>query len=174
MEQEYPPMHTTRCRIEQDDIFDLQKMVARENFRRPRGYIVIIVALMLIMSLAQASGIDRWYLYVVPSFIIVLLINPLIWRKNAKKEFNRLKDLGQLESEISFYDTYFAASAANGWQKTEYKQLNKICVSDKSLFLMLSPNTAYIVHKESLTDEMIEFLTAVQTASSTKNTAKRR
>lgn len=171
-EQEYPSKHTARCRIEQNDILDFQKLITKESFRHPKAYLMPIAGLLFCMSVLSYSGLAMWYLYIIPYFIAFPIGVPLIWRKNAKKAFNRIKEMGQLEYEISFYDTYFVTTTAAGWQKTEYVQLDKICVSDNALFLMPSPSSATIVHKDSLTDEMLEFLISIQTTSPNKNAAK--
>lgn len=173
-EQEYPSKHTARCRIEQNDILDFQKLITKESFRHPKAYLMPIAGLLFCMSVLSNSGLAMWYLYIIPYLIAIPIGVPFIWRKNAKKAFNRMKDMGQLEYEISFYDAYFVTTTAAGWQKTEYEQLNKICVSDNALFLMPSPSSATIVPKNSLTDEILDFLISIQTASLNRNAAKKK
>lgn len=172
--QEYPPKHTIRCKVEQDDILDFQKLITKESFRHPKAYMMPIAGLLFCMSLLSNSGLAMWYLYIIPYLIAFPIGVPFIWRKNTKKAFNRMKDMGQLEYEISFYDAYFVTTTAAGWQKTEYEQLNKICVSDNALFLMPSPSSAIIAPKDSLTDEILDFLISIQTASPNKNAAKKK
>lgn len=172
--QECPPKHTVRCKVEQDDILDFQKLITKESFRHPKAYMMPIAGLLFCVSLLSNSGLAMWYLYIIPYLIAFPIGVPFIWRKNTKKAFNRMKDMGQLEYEIRFYDAYFVTTTAAGWQKTEYEQLNKICVSDNALFLMPSPSSAIIVPKDSLTDEILDFLISIQTASPNKNAAKKK